>query len=63
MSIVMCDIDHFKTVNDTYGHQAGDVVLKNFSFCLKQAIRKKSLYRSKQDGRNRITINVDITGS
>ena len=40
MSIAMCDIDHFKTVNDTYGHQAGVVVLKNFSFCLKQTVRK-----------------------
>ena len=40
MSMAMCDIDHFKTVNHTHGHQAGDVVLKNFSFCLKQAARK-----------------------
>ena len=35
ISIVMCDIDHFKSVNDTYGHDAGDVVLKGTSDVMK----------------------------
>lgn len=40
MSIIMCDIDFFKKVNDTYGHLAGDEVLKHFASILRESIRK-----------------------
>jgi diguanylate cyclase (GGDEF)-like protein/PAS domain S-box-containing protein len=39
ISVVMCDIDHFKTINDTYGHFAGDEVLRVFSDLLKHHSR------------------------
>src|SRR5208282_6050296 len=34
-SLLMCDLDHFKLVNDTYGHQAGDEVIKSLAALLK----------------------------
>ena len=38
-SIVMFDIDHFKNVNDTYGHDAGDAVLSAFASIIKKEAR------------------------
>jgi len=40
IAVVMCDIDKFKSVNDTYGHQAGDSVLKEFAQLLKAEARE-----------------------
>lgn len=40
ISVVMCDIDKFKSVNDNYGHQAGDTVLQQFARLLKDEARE-----------------------
>ena len=42
-SLIICDIDHFKKVNDTFGHQAGDAVLINFAGLLKRHCREGDL--------------------
>jgi diguanylate cyclase (GGDEF)-like protein len=43
MSVVMMDIDHFKQVNDTYGHPTGDQVIRSLSWLLKQRLRKHDM--------------------
>ncbi len=39
LSLLICDIDHFKRVNDTYGHDVGDLVIRGFGDLLKRVKR------------------------
>jgi diguanylate cyclase (GGDEF)-like protein len=43
LSVVVVDLDHFKKVNDTHGHAAGDAVLKGTGQCLQGAVRASDI--------------------
>ena len=43
VSLVMCDIDNFKQINDSFGHQTGDAVLRAFSAALERSVRATDL--------------------
>lgn len=43
LSLAIIDLDHFKKINDTYGHQIGDVILKSFASHIKQSTRQHDI--------------------
>jgi len=43
LSVIFCDIDHFKKVNDNYGHKIGDIVLEEYAKIMQQNIRKSDV--------------------
>ena len=42
-SVIMLDIDHFKNINDTYGHDAGDIVLKHLAEVMQKTMRQSDI--------------------
>jgi diguanylate cyclase (GGDEF)-like protein len=59
ISLIICDIDHFKDVNDTYGHQAGDVVLKNVADVLKSSLKRSTDFVARYGGEEFVIVLFD----
>ena len=43
MALIVCDLDHFKAVNDSHGHAAGDMVIISFADCLRACLGPTSI--------------------
>lgn len=61
ISIAAFDIDHFKAVNDTHGHDAGDVILKDFAERLSENVRPMDIV-CRQGGEEFMVIMPEVTG-
>lgn len=59
ITIVMFDIDHFKKVNDTYGHIVGDFVLKDIAQLVKSSIKRSSDFIARYGGEEFIIVLYD----
>jgi len=44
LAVLMIDIDHFKNVNDTYGHHVGDLVLREIAHQMRDSLRPTDLF-------------------
>jgi diguanylate cyclase (GGDEF)-like protein len=60
LSLIMFDIDHFKAVNDTYGHSAGDAVLAQIAATVRSTIRKGD-YLVRYGGEEFVALLPDTT--
>ena len=60
LSVMMIDLDHFKTVNDNYGHLAGDLCLKQVAQLIKQNVRNVSDLAGRFGGEEFIVVIKDI---
>jgi len=65
LSLVMLDIDFFKRFNDTYGHQKGDVCLKEVATALSESLKRPGDFVARYGGEEFVAVlpNTDIEGA
>ena len=65
LSLIMCDIDHFKAYNDGYGHQAGDACLKAVAEAIQTAVKRSSDLVARYGGEEFVVVlpHTDLDGA
>lgn len=61
IGLIMCDLDSFKQVNDTYGHNVGDIVLKEAASVLRRSVRESDIV-IRFGGEEFLVVLLDIKG-
>jgi diguanylate cyclase (GGDEF)-like protein len=61
LSVALCDLDHFKAINDTHGHQCGDKVLRDFVTCVSELIRTDSDWLARYGGEEFLLVLPETT--
>ena len=62
LSLLMFDIDHFKSINDTWGHAIGDIVLKTVAHLIRDALRGADIF-GRTGGEEFAAILVETEGN
>jgi diguanylate cyclase (GGDEF)-like protein len=60
LSLLMVDVDHFKVFNDTYGHAAGDQVLRRVAQTIQAALNRSSDFVARYGGEEFVVVLPDI---
>ncbi|MBT3723140.1 MAG: GGDEF domain-containing protein [Gammaproteobacteria bacterium] len=58
LCIAVCDIDHFKSINDFYGHNVGDIVLSRLARCINETVRQSD-FVARWGGDEFVIIHID----